>query len=751
MVTVFCVFGCFMLVRQSKKQLASYLSKMLIWGLVIVVASVFYVGSSIEWVCNIAYAAFFIGTDWILYYWFLFSIAFCSYKDNWYHINEIFMGIIWVDTLSLLMNPVFQHMYSCRLKEYMGSLFYVYAMHPLFYVHLFFVYFLSFVAFANLISKSITCPEMYRMKYINAFLVAFIVPALDILHILKDSVTDYMVFGFAIASIAIYYSVEYVPSALLNHVMAKMVSNMEDGIIIFDNGKQCIYINQSALKILEIEALNQEKCYHYFEQWCEKHGQNINEEFAYKWIREGKNHQKLYLHVAYQHLLDSKGLVSGSFLVVQNRTVEALNLKKEFYKANYDSLTGIYKRRYFYEQTEKVLRENKDKKFVMICSDIKDFKLINELFGTQRGDEVLIHQANLMRKYVNPKQAVYGRVIEDKFAVCLPKERFNEKMFFDDVYDMGKKFTNHVYRMHIYIGVYEIEDINEPVSVMVDKANMAIQTIKGDYNKVLAYYSTEIMQKHLSEKRMLSEFNEALKNREFCMYLQPQCDVNGEVLGAEALVRWQKPEEGLVPPGQFIPVFEKSGIIYQLDEYIWEEAVKQLKRWKDEGREDLYISVNISAKDLYYTDVLAVLKNLVQKYGVATKNLKLEITETVLATEFGESIRLIDKLHLSGFTIEIDDFGSGYSSLNTLKDIHADILKIDMEFLRETEDKKRSRDILNMIVMLSKKLSMPVIVEGVEKAEQLSYLKEMGCDIFQGYYFSRPIPVSEFNEKYVNT
>lgn len=240
----------------------------------------------------------------------------------------------------------------------------------------------------------------------------------------------------------------------------------------------------------------------------------------------------------------------------------------------------------------------------------------------------------------------------------------------------------------------------------------------------------------------------ALGEGQFKMFLQPQCDSNGKVLGAEALVRWQRPDKGMVSPDEFIPVFEKTGIIYQLDAFIWEEAAKTLQKWKQEGRSHLHISVNISVKDLYYMDIYEVLTQLIKRYDIEAAKLKLEITETILATEFAESMNLIERLHEQGFTIEIDDFGSGYSSLNTLKDIYADILKIDMGFLRETENKERSKDILRMIFMLSKKLNMPVITEWVEKEEQLQFLKEMGCEMFQGYYFSRPIPVTEFEEKF---
>lgn len=747
-ITLLCLCGCLLKIHKSKRYISRYLIKMLWCAVISVIANMIQVQSSTEVICNIAYAVFFIATDWILYYWFLFSVEFCCFEQNWHHCNQVFKGIILIDVAALIANPIFGHMYSCRIKEIAGTIFYQYDMHPLFYVHLFIVYFLAFFSFIHLLIRSANCPKMYRIKYINAFIVALVVPGLDVIHLMLDTVVDYMIFGFASAAIALYYCIEYIPRALLNHVMLHTVSGMKDGIVIFDNEKHCIYENQSASEILDMDGISKFKYYTVFCEWCKKHQLNYEEDFAYEWIRTKKDSTKDYLKMNYQILRDARNLPIGSFLLVQNRTKEANRLLKERYKANFDSLTGIYNRSFFYEQTRKMLQEHQDTEFVMVCSDIKDFKLINELFGSDKGDEVLKQQAQLMKIYVEHNCIVYGRITEDKFALCMPKARFREEIFIDNILKMGKQFTNHIYRMHIYIGVYEIRDINEPVAVMFDKAHMAIETIKGEYSKIVAYYNTELMEKHLHEKLMVSGFEEALNTNQFKMYLQPQCNIEGQVLGAEALVRWEKPGEGLVSPGQFLPAFERAGIIYKLDEFIWEEAAKLLKKWKDEGDETSYISVNISVKDLYYTDVYAVFTHLIQKYGISAKNLKLEITETVLATEFAESINLIERLHAEGFTIEIDDFGSGYSSLNTLKDIYADILKIDMGFLRETENKQRSKDILNMVIMLAKKLNMPVITEGVEKEEQLNLLKEMGCEIFQGYYFSKPIPVREFEEKY---
>ena len=225
----------------------------------------------------------------------------------------------------------------------------------------------------------------------------------------------------------------------------------------------------------------------------------------------------------------------------------------------------------------------------------------------------------------------------------------------------------------------------------------------------------------------------------------------GRMLGAEALVRWQHPNRGLIFPGDCINVFERTGLIYRLDIYVWELAVQKLSEWQKQGKNELYISVNISAKDFYYMDVYKTITTLVEQYGIIPKTLKLEITETAIMTGISGELEILEQFRNYGFQVEIDDFGSGYSSLNTLKDMDVDVLKIDMGFLRTTKSDRiqRSMSILNNIIDLSKTLGLSVITEGVETKEQVTALTKMGCRIYQGYYFSKPIPIEEFENTYL--
>ena len=332
--------------------------------------------------------------------------------------------------------------------------------------------------------------------------------------------------------------------------------------------------------------------------------------------------------------------------------------------------------------------------------------------------------------------------------MLIPKKSFSVDMILSIIHRMQDYFKDSSFHLHIFTGVYDINDLEEPVSIMCDKANLASETIKNEYKSNIAYYTERLFESSIEERRIIGEFERAISNNEFEMYLQPQVDSSGNLYGAEALVRWQHPERGLLSPAIFIDVLEKTGFIYKLDRYMWDKAAKKLGEWKKEGKDQYHISVNISTKDFYLVDVSETFVGLVDKYDIDPVNLNIEITETTLMSDFDKNMGIIRLLQNYGFNIEIDDFGSGYSSLNMLKDISADVLKIDMGFLRASENEAKGLDILESIITLAGKLGMKVITEGVETKKQLYMLVEMGCDMYQGYYFSKPIPVDEFEKKY---
>lgn len=461
------------------------------------------------------------------------------------------------------------------------------------------------------------------------------------------------------------------------------------------------------------------------------------------------NTLKGFIGVDNPNIKDAKDVIRllaalGSYLGT-TRENAAVYAKLE-YRLNYDSLTKAYNRYGFYKNAQKLIKEHTDTEYCLILSDIKSFKLINEIYCENIADKILIDEVNIIRQKMKGN-SVLGRLNGDIIAMVIPKEYLSEKEFSDMIKLLSDRYSNKNFRLHIYLGVYYIKDVNETIRQMVDKVSLVIMKSKGNMSNYILYYDENSYRNDIFKQQLIGEFETALNENQFCMYLQPQTDKDGNMLGAEALIRWNHPNMGLIMPGAFIECFEDAGLIYRLDNYIWEEAAKQLKIWKDSGY-NYYISVNISAKDFYHIDVYQTFKNLVSKYGIDTDKLHIEITETALSEDKQAAHKTIERLHDEGFIIEIDDFGSGYSSFNFLKDVCADVIKIDRVFLKKSSHEERGEQILRSIISLSHDIGMDVITEGVENVDQLSMLAKMNCDWFQGYYFSKPIAVGDFEEKY---
>lgn len=441
----------------------------------------------------------------------------------------------------------------------------------------------------------------------------------------------------------------------------------------------------------------------------------------------------------------------GCFVIIllgsQVSGITLQNIQKERDYFAYDPLTGTYRREYFIKNMETALRENPNMKYVLLVTNIVGLKFYNEIFGEEMGNAVLKAQSEML-KSAPASTLCYGRIAGDEFAILMEADKFSESRMLHHANIIEEQFSSDLYRMHIHIGIYYIS-MEEAVTIMLDKAEIAVRSLQGEFGTRHAYYTTDMLDKSLLERRVLSEFDQALTEGQFCFYLQPQFSKKGDCLGAEALVRWTHPIKGLIPPLDFVPILERTGLIWKLDQYIWEEAAKKLKEWQNERNSNIFISVNISPKDFIYLNIYQVFTSLVEKYQIPPKSLKLEITETAFLEDTEKQLALIDRLQEYGFDIEIDDFGNGFSSLNLLKDIKANILKIDMAFLEERQNMHRSWAILKSIVSLASSIGMETITEGVETQEQVSKLTEMGCDMFQGYYFSRPVPVNDFESLYL--
>ena len=599
------------------------------------------------------------------------------------------------------------------------------------------------ISFIFMIAKS---SRFYSFRYEVIFIALFSGFVLDLATVSSQSIYDLSTPIYGFMSMIIYYlTLSYVPNELIENTLSLIIKDMNSGIVCFDIHGRCIYCNDILRELYGI-GHDYEEMEKEYRKWIQSIEENRKDSMKME-TSIYQNGEKKYYEIVYKRTYDDKQNQVCDYFIFNDRTEDVVSLEHEKYKASHDTLTGLLNKEQFYIETAKLIKENRDVKYCLVCSNIKDFKFVNELFGIEKGNEILKKQAEYMKNFIG-EDSLAARLHADRFAMCMPRIRFDEDLINEAITGIQEAFKNSSFHMHIFVGVYDIHDVEERVSIMCDKANLASETIKNEYKSSVAYYTEHLLEKSIEERKIIGEFDRALDNEEFVMFLQPQVDVSGKPFGSEALVRWQHPDKGLLAPGVFIDVLEKTGFVYRLDRYMWDKAVKQLAEWKKRGINDYHISVNISTKDFYLIDVYETFVGLVEKYDIDPKLLKLEITETALMSDFNKNMVIIKRLQKYGFDIEIDDFGSGYSSLNMLKDISADVLKIDMGFLRASENEVKGQDILESIIGLANKLGMRVITEGVEKKTQVDMLYDMGCKMFQGYYFSKPIPVDEFEKKY---
>lgn len=410
-----------------------------------------------------------------------------------------------------------------------------------------------------------------------------------------------------------------------------------------------------------------------------------------------------------------------------------------------DALTGIYNRETFYRRAAEMLKENSGTAYDMIFFDISGFKAVNDLFCMGAGNLVLQTAAAYFRALAG-EDGLCSRMEADHFILCLPKARVDMDAIMDGLDSIIQSLGNS-HAIMFYAGVYPVDDPFLPVEQMCDRARMALGYIKGSHVARYACYNSGMSDLLAEEQMMVRNMDFALQERQFCIYLQPVYNLRtNAVASAEALVRWNHPRHGLILPNRFIPVFERNGFIARLDRFVWEEACRFLQEQKNSGRQVIPVSVNVSRLDFYNLDLLDFLLGLMKKYGLETWMLKLELMERAYTDNPFRLNEVVRAFRAKGFSVAMDNFGSGLSSLSMLKNLPVDMLKIDMAFGHEAEKSERAGIVLKSLVSMAKKLGMDVAAEGVETKAQADYLAGIGCDMVQGYYYSHPLPEAEFEK-----
>ncbi len=424
------------------------------------------------------------------------------------------------------------------------------------------------------------------------------------------------------------------------------------------------------------------------------------------------------------------------------RIIELSEDKSIIRSTEHDKVSGLYTREYFFAYLQ-----HSGAPMDAIVLNIDRFHLINELYGREEGDRILNRCGQLIAKELPGIRGIACRSESDTFFIFCERQK-DYKSIIQGLQTKLADFAKSR-NLHLRAGIYSCENGSDDPETWFSRAKAACDRIRGQYGALTARYSSELYERTVFHEKLISDVPDAIKNGDLVVYYQPKYRIKGDrptLSSAEALIRWIHPELGFISPGEFIPLFEKNGLIRQVDHYVWREAAQQVKRWREAFGVSIPVSVNVSRVELFDPELESKLCGIRDAFSLSEDELMLEITESAYSDSADRLIEVVNSLRDKGFRIEMDDFGSGYSSLNMLTEIPFDVLKLDMQFIRRMMLSEKNMKLVRLIMDIAESLDVPVIAEGVEKEEQLEALKDMGCDIVQGYYFSPPLPAERFRE-----
>ena len=430
------------------------------------------------------------------------------------------------------------------------------------------------------------------------------------------------------------------------------------------------------------------------------------------------------------------------------RIIEFVEDRQIIQDVEHDPLTNLYTRDFFQEYCRKLLATRReDDGWDMIAVDVDHFRLVNEVHGKAFGDMVLVALAEGVRETAHHRQGIGCRCDGDLFYLFARHDDDYGALY--EALMKRVKSLGRLNNIRLRMGVCRDVGANHALEWYCDAAKSACDSIRNNYAQSVIVYDDALHERELYNERLIADMDAALREGQFVVHYQPKYDVRGDnptLYGAEALVRWVHPELGFISPGAFIPLFEENGLIARLDEYVWRRAAAQLRDWRERFGVDMAVSVNLSRMDFFNQDLTERLKGIVAENGIPARSLVLEVTESAYSQNMEVMLETINALCAAGFRIEMDDFGSGYSSLNMLCVMPIDALKIDMKFVRNIVNSGAGHRMLELVIDMARALKVPAIVEGVEEEEQYRLMKDIGCDVIQGYYFSRPVDAASFEQ-----
>ncbi|WP_296023826.1 GGDEF domain-containing protein [uncultured Treponema sp.] len=690
----------------------------------------------------ILFCAFKVCSIWTYYLTFSFNHAFTNTTKKIGFLKELYFILCFIDSVLLLANARVQIIFDlipARTKA--GFFYWGIEFTSKFGFHKLLCAILSFSSVALLISSIVKAPSYNKVKYIAILTSESLVLIANYIFNSLNLPLNFSLLMLVASSIFIasYVNKDFSSPVLIGPLSA-ITESIKDIIFCYDSSENLIYANSAAKNVLKKSNDN-------LENFAKEFRQNFLKTRPSELSLKLDNGEERYYVTEYKDFFISNSNI-GSYLRLQDKTKETLESRRKNYIANHDLLTGLLNRSGFFKKMQEALNQNTYKNPILICTNIKDFKLINTIYSEKVGDSVLQNQTEVIKRLCY-KKSIIGRIADDKFAIFMEKQNFDKDIFEEAFNEVSCIIEKTLYNIQIVAGIYEIYDKKETVQSIYDKAKISVDTIKDSDNQIFSFYNSSMMEKMLMEKDIVNDFEKSLNEKQFSIQLQPIMDKDGNVLGAESVVRWNHPKYENLTPSSFLDVLERTSLIYKLDVYVWELAAKKLHEWKKRGFSDLFISVNASSKDKFFIDITKTFSGLIKKYDISPQNFKAEIKETAMVENPEKTIEIFSELKKLGIKVYIDNFGTGFSSLNVLKDFIADGIKMDTSFLTESKVSGKNKIILQTMISMSNTLGMEFIAKGVESENQMLALSKMDCKLFQGFYFSTPLPVKTYEAKYL--
>lgn len=680
---------------------------------------------------------------WTYYLAFSFNHAFTNTTKKLGFIKEFYFILCFIDSVLLLANARVNVIFDLVPAHTNAGFFYWGIKYTYrFGFHKLVCAILSFSSLALLISSIVKAPSYNKVKYVTILTSESLVLIANYVFNSLDLPLNISLLMLVASSIFIanYVNKDFSAPVLIGPLSA-ITESINDVIFCYDSSENLIYANSAAKNVFKKSNDN-------LENFAKEFRQNFLKNRPSELSLKLDNGEERYYITEYKDFFISNSNI-GSYLRLQDKTKETLESRRKNYIATHDLLTGLFNRSGFFKKMQEALYQNTFKNPILICTNIKDFKLINTIYSEQVGDSVLQNQTEVMKRLPGHKKSIIGRIADDKFAILMEKQDFDKDIFEEVFNEVSCIIEKTLYNIQIVAGIYEIYDKKDTIQSIYDKAKISLDAIKDSDNQIFSFYNPSMMEKMLKEKDIVNDFEKSLNEKQFSIQLQPVMDKEGNVLGAESVVRWNNPKYEDLTPSSFLDVLERTSLIYKLDVYVWELVAKKLHEWKKRGFADRFISVNVSSKDKFFIDIIKTFSELIKKYDISPQNFKVEIRETAMLENPEKTISIFSQLKKLGIKVYIDNFGTGFSSLNVLKDFIADGIKMDTSFLSESKVSGKNKIILQTMISMSSNLGMEFIAKGVESENQMLALSKMDCKLFQGFYFSKPLPVKTYEAKYL--